>query len=805
MVYTVGGGPATANVATFSERAVLRILLVIFGMTWLASNAVCATDAARAEVGNPVAIVIPADPAAPELHAAHEIARYVSLLTGETMPVLREGQDRPKGRALVVGRTTVNLREHDPDQWPRDTIYLGYGDGDIAILGQGPQGTLFAAYAFLRDLGCRWYLPDNVWPEDAFIPRGQKVVFPTTPRKHTPSFMERGWHPHPGAPGTWKAHYVDWAVRNGLNTLKPGALVEYGEARGHGLQLREGHTLYVLMPSGDHPETAATFAAHPEWYPLIGGRRVTQFKDGRPVQACLSKPGVVALTVDKVKAYLREHPDCYRFSVSHCDEPTYWCECQDCLAMDGAGSRWRHNDRYDAYGVKSKSGPGPMSRRWITFVNQVAREVGNQFPDRMISFYAYGSTVAPPPGTDWTLEPNVMIEYAFGDGVCLRHAEDDPDCPPNVAFHGWLSEWAKTGNPILVYDYPPTGGRLNVPAGFIRRYASLVAYTKRLGVCGWAGEAQGSWAASGLWQYVKARLMWDAESDVDALIVEFCRDMYGPAALTMQGWYKAVEDEVMGMPGHTVWGAWAIEIEPNVFVKLDALLRRAEREVDSVTDVGNVAMQRVALNAWVMAWLEAPVNAARSAKLPFSYSEVRRQTQTLVEDHAIPVTDPWRDRLFAGTYEPPIEALGGKVLVDLRDGWRFRTDSENVGGDAGWYRGTEAASSAVWRDIRVDNYWTEQGIDHHGVAWYANTLTIPRHDTSRLWLLFGMIDGDAEVWFDGVSVGDVSGDPWDKPKAFVVPPKHHPGDTVSVVIRVEKTIYAAGIKNGVRLVATEGR
>ena len=123
-----------------------------------------------------------------------------------------------------------------------------------------------------------------------------------------------------------------------------------------------------------------------------------------------------------------------------------------------------------------------------------------------------------------------------------------------------------------------------------------------------------------------------------------------------------------------------------------------------------------------------------------------------MEEHAVPVTDVWRDRLFGARYEPPLEALTGQGLVDLRDKWWFRTDPNDVGRTEGWHRG-RSRSPAAWRDIGVDDYWTEQGIAYHGVAWYTTAVTIPSHEAHRLWLLFGMIDGEAEIWVDGVSVG----------------------------------------------------
>ena len=754
----------------------------------------------------PALIMIAADAAPAERRAAIELARYLQITTGGgAVPIVDEAADRPPGRALAVGRTRDNLERLQPDTWPPDTIYIGYGPGDddIAILGEGRVGTLFAAYQFLRDLGCRWYTPDNVFPDDAFVPRNADVSLPVKPLKHTPSFRERGWHPTPAAPGTWKAHYHDWAVRNGLNALRGGSMVDYGPDRGHGLGVRGGHALPSLVPSADFEGTQETFAAHPEWYPLVDGKRVWQYTDGRPVQACVSNPEVAAKAAEGIIAWFRENPRCYRFSLGHSDEPSWWCECEACRRLDGPSSRWKKNDRYDAYGVRSPAGPGPMSARWFHFINQVAAVVGKEFPDKYVSTLAYGSTVAPPPGEDWSLEPNVLIEFAHGDGACHLHDYSDPACPPNAVFDEWLTGWARTGNPVVIWEYPPQGGNFDVPAGFVRRYAGLIRFTHAKGLAGWSGEGQGTWAGSALWQYLKARLLWDAEADVDALTEEFCRDLYGAAAGTMRTWYEEFERELAALPGHPVWGGWTKALEPAALVRMNRPLIRAAAEADSPRALRSVMMMRVSMNALILAWLEDKDNAARARQLPYDYATVKKETVEWVEAYRVPVTDPWRDRLSQNNYLPPLDALGGRELLELSDGWRFRTDPEARGVDAGWHRAPDV-TEPDWRDVRVDDYWTEQGIDYHGTAWYAVSLRLPESlPTGRQWLLFGMIDGDAEVWIDGTTIGTLPADPWDKPKAFEVTPPLAAGSEVVAVVRVEKDRYAAGINHGVRLMVVD--
>ena len=788
--------------------AVCCLLLVgcLSGTTLSAEVGTNGRRSAGPDASNPLTcVILPADALPVERHAADELAHYVAKMIGRRLPVLVEGADRPAGRALVVGRTAVNLKAHKVDDWPQDTIYIGYGAGDIAIVGQGSQGTLFAAHEFLRDQGCRWYMPLT---SGEHIPRRKRLNLPAEPRHHTPSFVERGWWPAPSfmgtSPGIWKVYYYPWAARNGLNTVTAGMITTSPAQYGHGYHTRKGHTLIALIPSGDHPRRAEVFAAHPEWYPLVNGKRVYEYKDGRPVQACLSKMAVAEEVARHAIEYFRKNPECRRFSVAHNDEPSYWCECADCLAMDGPHSTWRVNDKSDAYGRRSKSGLGPMSDRYVTFVNRVARIVDKECPGKCVSFYAYGSATSPPRRPDWTLEPNVIVEYCYGDGICLRHALDDRTCQANADFTDWLVGWASRGNPVVVYDYPPSGDNCDVPSGFTRRYKHYVSHCKRLGVTGWGGGDPGVPAGAGLYHYIKARLLWDVEADVDELIEEFCRDMYGAAGDTMRQLYETLERRLRELTGHTIWGSWIRQLEPSDLDELEGLLAKAEGLAKAPAAAKHVAMMRVAMNNLTLARMEADEATQNDPDLYERYARLCAETLTLRTQINEPVpmimTTPWENKL-KGAYRPPFEAMAGKELLTLPIVWRFRIDPGDEGLTTGWHEGADTAD-ASWQDIRVDDFWTEQGIKHHGVAWYATRFSLPAEAEGRLWLLFAMLDGAAEVWVDGRSAGKLPSDPWNKRKALDVTALVAPGKEMQLVIRVVKHNYAAGIPRPVRLMAS---
>ncbi|MEW6753816.1 MAG: exo-alpha-sialidase [Candidatus Latescibacterota bacterium] len=134
--------------------------------------------------------------------------------------------------------------------------------------------------------------------------------------------------------------------------------------------------------------------------------------------------------------------------------------------------------------------------------------------------------------------------------------------------------------------------------------------------------------------------------------------------------------------------------------------------------------------------------------------------------------------------------------------WGFRTDPQDEGLREGWAR---RAPDATWAPIRVDAPWTLQGYDYHGVAWYRLHLEVPPQvgQGVRLALLFGAIDGYAQVFVDGALVAREDLSPRvmsHRPQYVPLPPGLGPGQACDLVVRVAKEAGSAGIWRPVCLV-----
>ncbi|MEI6712128.1 MAG: DUF4838 domain-containing protein [Verrucomicrobiota bacterium] len=169
--------------------------------------------------------------------------------------------------------------------------------------------------------------------------------------------------------------------------------------------------------------------------------------------------------------------------------------------------------------------------------------------------------------------------------------------------------------------------------------------------------------------------------------------------------------------------------------------------------------------------------------------------------------------LMADVSTTLINAQAAEKFYEFPLIWKFRKDPSNEGESARWF---EAELNDAWSDIRVDQTWNTQvrAKDYHGTAWYSLTFTAPdlpkkagvsllSVDLSKLYLMFGAVDGQCWIWLDGKPIGaqlKPAGTMWDKPFAFDLGSECiKPGQSQRLVVKVRKDTAAAGIYRPVEL------
>jgi hypothetical protein len=179
---------------------------------------------------------------------------------------------------------------------------------------------------------------------------------------------------------------------------------------------------------------------------------------------------------------------------------------------------------------------------YLQFVNRVAEVVGREHPDRDLSALAYVNYVQPPRFT--TLAPNVRLCFAPFQR-CFKHPLAAPaDCARrNAAYTEMLQQWrAMVPGTLYLFEYLMLIDMCSLPYPIasllpqdFRDYASL-------GVDGYVLEFKPEeWGLYGVNANLIGQLSSDPEADTETFLTEHHRDLYGPAADEMAGYFAQMQ------------------------------------------------------------------------------------------------------------------------------------------------------------------------------------------------------------------------------------------------------------------------
>ncbi|MFP3902938.1 MAG: HEAT repeat domain-containing protein [Armatimonadota bacterium] len=135
-------------------------------------------------------------------------------------------------------------------------------------------------------------------------------------------------------------------------------------------------------------------------------------------------------------------------------------------------------------------------------------------------------------------------------------------------------------------------------------------------------------------------------------------------------------------------------------------------------------------------------------------------------------------------YEEPLPA----------EGWKFRTDPQDVGRDEEWY--AVDLHESAWKDIGIEKFWQNFGFDYEGVGWYRRTITLPDDPGGdRTVMHFEAVDESTWLWVNGEFAGvhDIGPQGWTKPFQIDVSRLVKWGHDNQLTVRVLNTAQAGGI------------
>ena len=729
-----------------------------------------------------------------EQYACYELQRYIYRMTG-AMPGLLGRDGVHDGVLIRLGQTAGPEVLSKLEPLATDSYVTQAADGEIVLAGNSGRGTLYAVYDFLQQQGCRWVMPGElgeVVPKRDSLSCGRNKL--ESPDYECRGFMilTQDFYPT-GGQGSWRYidfdAYSDWFVRNRLNAIWYAGTESYdlGAHRGHGwVQLLNHSYNSVIAPHSEF------FQEHPQWYPLVNGRRMPEcnLSPNFPNQLCVSNQALRDYTVDLVLEYFRNNPAGRAFPLNPMDGPSFWCECDECKALDPPGIDWSDH--------VSKGHVAGMSDRALNYANEVAQRVTQVYPDKYIEMYAYGYTLDPP--VQEKAHPNVLIKYANLSGGRGTGPLGESIMAENVPiWQDWrrtLDGWKNANAHLAFYCYLEWEHPDVTLLWFYNTVDLLKNLNRQYGFLALMGETENDQYGSVMLYNILARAVWDVDTDYREVIRDICDAFYGPAANDMYEYNIKMSDAINQSQAWREEG-WRpnhhLDLSLEVLAQGQAMLDRARAKLQA----DKILLKRLAYAQFGHACLTLTRAVSEKNKTAASADAARKAFDTanaLREQYGIMVKIPTVGQLESFYYP----AITGDVALALPEIWCFKQDPQDIGISQGWFKDTQEQES--WTEISTFQEWTGQpaGMEYHGVGWYKVDFVLPADMKvqSDLVLRFGAVDGYATVYLDGHKIGEQTADVgmmWDKPFTVELPANIDKTATHHLVVRVRKDDFAAGI------------
>ncbi|MGN0457605.1 MAG: DUF4838 domain-containing protein [Eubacterium sp.] len=419
-------------------------------------------------------------------------------MTGDKAELL--SQSKYKGEKAII------LTVDEGAKVSRQGYVLDISTESITIASVFEQGVTNGIFSFLEDcIGCMFPAPDF-----DYIPRLSDIHLSKAHISDEPEFMWRSVYTQSSekVPNLYRKNdYLGWHSKLKLNGAG-------GDDLGNGC-----HSSFSYIPPEEYYKT------HPEYFSLYRGRRV--YKQG-PVsgQLCWTNEDVYKIISQKLFRQMEENPDVHIWDVSQMDT---WinrgvgCQCKKCREIDKR--------------------EGSQMGSLLTFINRLADECAERFPNNYISTLAYNYTVDPPKN----IRPrkNVLIK------LCLMPGNAASDyANPNEKWarkaHEVVAKWGKIADNIMIWDYNVDYHGYFIPFPLINSMSANNSFYKENNVYAifhqMAYETRAQDAE--LHAYLFSKLMWNRNTDVKKLAGKYMDIYYADAAPYIAKYYCRVHENI---------------------------------------------------------------------------------------------------------------------------------------------------------------------------------------------------------------------------------------------------------------------
>lgn len=672
-----------------------------------------------------------------EKRAAEDLAKYIHMMSGAKLPIIQDDKaiaDALKSGKplLLVGQVALANKPSLNDALKKvlkkkphfrtDGIVLLRDKNRIYLAGNNDPSHYYAVAELLRRWGCRWYLPTEF---GECIPQKAELTINDLDYAYSSPFEVRTYWISWLGDNTGRSEFQHRNMMNDRSICVPSghALGKYVKGLGKSV---------FSIPLTD-PKTAQHIAKQVEPQFAKGGKFSLGMEDG---------------------SYDSSYPKDQKLMK---------------LQWDKYFLRWSVTD--------------PM----LELYNNVARILQKKHPksNGKIGFLAYANMTIPPV-RKMVAEPSLFCELAPID-IDPIHGMDDPQSPPRAEYKDMLYKWAKVmQGRLTIYDYDQ--GMLvwrDIPNPSHQSFRQDVKHYQKAGILGVNTESRNAIATTFLNLHIRARLLWNPDEDVDALLTDFYSKFYGPAEKPMSAYWNAIYDawEKTIVTEHEYFVAPAI-YTPKLIAFLRTKLQEAEQIVKALKTKSNPTRnEKLYLQRMQFTRLSFDILDAYMAMVSASATDVDYRAAVAAGERGLKAREAisklggifTSTRLERGYAWWPGEVKQYRELLPFTDGtqgtlvmklpleWAFHRDPQRKGlakdyavkpVDLSYWNANKSKLTVDtrkdypdnWEMIRTDSYAQAQGIRHPnrqnytGGMWYRTEIKLSEEQ----------IKGQVHIRFPGV-------------------------------------------------------
>jgi len=441
----------------------------------------------------------------------------------------------------------------------RILAYRQDGRTITVIQGADRAGALYGVYAYLEQLGVRFY---GVGAQDTWLPT--RPVEPPTrlDLSAKPDYLTRGfWVEQNRGDRT----FFLWMARNRMNLWRVTTKDDIPFLKKLGVKLNiGGHSIQLrcLNPKGVYPYQHSSFGgaagappdpypvslqyagdrngdgqltyfeAHPEWYGLRGGRRSSKVSSSGD-NYCTSNRDATAELLKNLVALCAEGSwrdaellDFWMLDAGH------WCECEACRKQGTCTDRLMGLVHAAQQAFKRARAEGRLERNL-----------------RIVTLAYYETLPPPSKPLPADFDYDNCIVTCFPIERCYAHAFADPACTEvNESFRKELLGWTAGAarhyrGPMMVGEYYNVSKLKSLPMLYTRIMAQDIPWYYQAGVrhFHYMHPPLRLWGTWRLNHYLLGRLLWDVHANPQAIFDEYLARLYPDTAVPIRAFYRELE------------------------------------------------------------------------------------------------------------------------------------------------------------------------------------------------------------------------------------------------------------------------